>query len=1091
MSAIEGTVISSWQVAPQAAQDTANFQLLSEFAAIGLWSSDAAGLCTYFNPYWQTLHQISGVQAIGLGWLQAVHPQDRDRATEKWHQGHQTAGPFEFEYRVHLPSGEVRIVRSVARVILGPDEAIQGYVGSVQDITELRATKRLLTSESARLAGLLDATGAAFVDWNVQTGAVIGNASWAKMTGHQALDPAHHTYAGQMETVHPDDRPVVIKALDDHFADPSQPFEFQIRKRHLDGHWVWLMVRGRVASYTADGKADKVTAVQFDISDQKAREQALRRSEALLAQTGEIAAVGGWELDLLTNRLTWTDQTCRIHGLEPGYVPVLEQAIDFYAPASRPLIRSAVEKGLKDGTPWDLELQLDRADDTRTWVRAVGAVDWANGRPVRLYGAFQDINDRVIRQNQIEADLHRIALATASGGIGVWELNRDTGVLHWDDRMYDLFGAQAGQRADPLTLWDAAQHPDDQVRVEAEVNASLAVGEQFNSEFRIILPDGTERKIRAMAELSGPGNNFLIGINWDVTATRQMAAELAAQSELLRITLRSIGDGVITTDAAGQVTWLNPLAERLTGWINDEAIGQPIDQVFQMLRETSLLPEECPVNVCLRLQRATTPNVDAILLSRDGTHFGIAETAAPIKDDTGLIHGAVLVFHDVTKERLHSGQMTWRATHDHLTGVKNRVVFEARIEQLLADGPGQHGQHAVMFLDLDQFKLVNDGCGHAAGDVVLQQVTTILSQSIREQDLLARVGGDEFGIILENCTIADATQIAQSICDQMKYYRYVHDGRQYKLGASIGLAATNGSWLSVAALVQAADRACAVAKASGRNRVHVASRADAALNLRQGEVNWADRLRQALDTAGFALLMQPVRPLAPGASDIHAEVLLRLMSPDGSFILPGVFMPAAERFNLATEIDLMVLGQTIAALASLSDLTAIHTISVNLSGRSIGDRGFHRQVAAMLRAAGPDICTRLSFDISETAAVAHFADATRFIKLMHDISVRVALEDFGAGVSSFGYLQALKVDSLKIDNQFLRDLPSDPMSDVTLRCFVAMAQLAGIPTLAGFIDQESVLAAVQALGVDFAQGHLIGRPIPMAEWLKTGRPPLV
>ena len=935
-------------------------------------------------------------------------------------------------------------------------------------------------SEAARLAAILKATGAALYEWNIQTGEARVNDPWAQLTGHLLADLGEVRFTTGLPYAHPDDRAAAGRIIDHALAtDPTRPFEVRFRKQHAAGHWVWIQTRLCVTTTTADGRPEWLSAVQMDITDQKRKENALRKSEAMLAKTGEVAGVGGWDIDLLTGAASWTDQTCRIHGIEPPYQPDLETSLDFYAPESRPLIEAAVKAGMTSGTPWDLELQLIRIDGTRIHVRAVGVVEFDGKIPVRMYGAFQDISARVAQDQALRNEQKRVALATRSGGIGIWAYDPVTGTATWDDQMYRLFGLDPSLRQDPGLAWRRSVHPDDLARLADQIELTGRHGARVDTEYRVIWPDGSIRHIRAIADRTDTHDPALIGVNWDVTEIRNLTAELADQHQLMRVTLRSIGDAVITTDADGAVTWMNPVAEALTGWDMAEAMGRPMAQVFKILNETTLLPVESPVETCLKGGVSVGLAAGTILISRSGQHYGIEDSAAPIRDDQGHIHGVVLVFHDVTVERQRSGEMTYRATHDVLTGTKNRTEFELRLKRLLQQSAEDHSEHAMMYLDLDQFKLVNDACGHSAGDEVLQQVTRIFAETVRTRDMIARIGGDEFGIILDHCNVEKAAQIAQTICDKLELYRYSQGDRRFRIGASIGVVPIDARWSTVEVMIQTADGSCAIAKESGRNRVQVWQDSTAALRIRQGEVHWAGRLEQALDEDRLTLFAQPLRALDPQDTGVHVEVLVRLVEADGTLVLPGVFMPSAERFNLATRLDRWVLKHALGFMAGLADPDTFTTVSINLSGRSIGDRAFHRHAVDVLSAAGPAICSRISLEITETAAVANIADASYFIEQVHALGVRVALDDFGAGAASFGYLRALRVDSLKIDGQFIQGLKSDPLSAVTVKCFVDLARIIGIPTVAEFVDQPDTLAAVQALGIDFAQGFLIATPLPL------------
>ena len=1063
-----------------AAQVASELQALNDTVPLGIFASDASGGCLHVNTQWRAIYGLTDAEAKGDGWSRRIHPQDQALVYAQWQDCTRRRVDFDMQFRLLHPDGAIKVVRAVSRPTVDPSGRVIGHVGSVEDVTEHVQLQQMLDQKRGRLAAILDATGAATFEWNLQTDAARVNENWASLTGHKLNDFPEVRLNREFLTLHPDDRANAIAILDQSLAsDITQPFEIKYRKQHADGHWIWLLTRFRVTTTTADGKPEWISAVQIDISDQKRQEAALRTSESLLTKTGEVAGVGGWNVDLLTGVLTWTDQTCRIHGIEPPFHPNVEEAIAYYAPASQPIIEAALKTAMECGTGWDLELQLIRVDGVMVWVRAVGAVEFEGNIPIRIYGAFQDISARRTQEQALIDEKARVVLATKSGGIGIWDFNAQTQLATWDDQMYRLFGADPALRKDPSIIWARAMHPDDIKRVEAESAFARKHRTRVETEFRVLWPDGSMHHLRSMADQSKDMIGSLIGVTWDVTAIRSLTAELAEQHQLMRVTMRSIGDAVITTDAKGNITWMNPVAEALTGWTSELARTRPMAQVFNILNEATLLPAQSPVATCLAGGVSVGLAAGTILISRTGEQFGIEDSAAPIKDDNGTVLGVVLVFHDVTAERRLSGEMTYRATHDALTGVKNRTEFELRLKRLLQQSAEDHSSHAMMFIDLDQFKLVNDACGHSAGDEVLQQVTRIFAETVRSRDQIARIGGDEFGVILEHCSVEKAATLAQTICDKMDNYRYSHGDRRFRIGASIGLIPVDSRWPSVAAMIQTADASCAIAKDSGRNRVQIWQDSAAALKLRQSEVHWASRLEQALDEDRFVLFAQSIQALGAKVPGIHAELLVRMVDIDGTLILPGVFMPSAERFNLVTRIDRWVLKHAVGFMAGLPDLAPVATISINLSGRSIGDRAFHRHVVSVLDAAGPAICSRLSLEITETAAVANIADAALFIEQVHARGARVALDDFGAGAASFGYLRALRVDWLKIDGQFIQGIQDDPLSKVAVTCFVELARILGIPTIAEFVDHPDVLMSVRELGIDFAQGYLIARPAPL------------
>jgi len=438
-------------------------------------------------------------------------------------------------------------------------------------------------------------------------------------------------------------------------------------------------------------------------------------------------------------------------------------------------------------------------------------------------------------------------------------------------------------------------------------------------------------------------------------------------------------------------------------------------------------------------------------------------------------------------QQLHeaSGEMHYNATHDALTGLLNRSEFEARLRRVLQKAAEDRSEHAMLYIDIDQFKLVNDSCGHAIGDQLLRQVGKLFNDAIRTRDTLARLGGDEFAIILEHCSAEQAQRVAQQICDAMAAFRFVHDERSFRVGASIGLVPVDARWSTAAAIMQAADASCYAAKEGGRNRVHLWFDTDTAIRVRAGEMQWAMRIEQALDRDQFVLYAQRIEELGKKSHGIRAEALLRMLQEDGDLVPPGAFLPAAERFHLASRIDKWVMQHALAWLKSLPDPRVIRTLSINLSGHSIGDRAFHRHAIESFRAAGSRICQQVCVEITETAAVTNLGDAAAFITQIRALGVQVALDDFGSGASSFGYLKNLPVDYLKIDGQFVRDVVDDPLDEAAVRCFAEVARVIGVKTVAEFVDRPEVLAKLRALGIDYAQGFLMHRPAPLNDLLKS------
>ncbi|HTS52746.1 MAG TPA: EAL domain-containing protein [Burkholderiales bacterium] len=424
----------------------------------------------------------------------------------------------------------------------------------------------------------------------------------------------------------------------------------------------------------------------------------------------------------------------------------------------------------------------------------------------------------------------------------------------------------------------------------------------------------------------------------------------------------------------------------------------------------------------------------------------------------------------------YAAKLAYHASHDPLTNLLNRLEFENRLRQALETVAAQGRQHVVMYLDLDQFKIVNDTCGHAAGDRLLRQVSMLLTQKVRDSDSLARIGGDEFGVLLENCPMQDAIRIADELRRCIADFRFVNDDRSFTIGASIGVVQVADSTLNLTEVLGAADAACYMAKEKGRNRVQYYRPHDSDVSLRRGEMEWASRLQRALQEGRFVLYAQRIMSVA-GASPLenHQELLVRMLDEHGRIVLPMAFIPAAERYSLMPSIDQWVIQRAFATINSFGEV--IGTYAINVSGKSIADERFLEFVREQFRhyrMPPRSIC----FEITETAAIANFDKAARFFGEMKSLGCLFSLDDFGAGMSSFGYLKHLPVDFIKIDGSFVKNVAHDEVDRATVQAINDVGHVMGKKTIGEFVDGEMGLIALREIGVDFAQGDWISPPAP-------------
>ena len=673
----------------------------------------------------------------------------------------------------------------------------------------------------------------------------------------------------------------------------------------------------------------------------------------------------------------------------------------------------------------------------------------------------------------------RNELVNATANDGIWDFDGDTKRINLSRRWKAMLGYDLDDD-DVLLDWYGLVHPTDMSHVQSKMKDHLAgKSDFFESVHRMRHQNGDWRWMssRAKAVLDEKGRLLrLLGVEVDITERKLYEEALFREKESAQITLQSIGDGVITTDAKCTVEYVNPVAEELTGWKVDTGSGRPIDEIFRGFHEETCEPLENPLSVAIRRNRAIKSVRPTLLIRRDGNELYIESTASPILDGKGNVTGGVLVFHDVSESRELNRRLSYHASHDILTGLVNRREFENRLERALRSAKARETSYALCYLDLDQFKIVNDSCGHSAGDALLGQLGALLKSKIRWRDTLARLGGDEFGVLLESCSLDEAMQSAESLRIAISEYKFMWDERSFRLGVSIGVVPISADNEDVAALLSAADSACAAAKEAGRNRIHSFQENDIDLMRRRREMQWAARINNALEEDRFELFRQTILPLQVEEEGAHYEILLRMRDENGGIISPGLFIEAAERYGITPNIDRWVIRSAFRWLVSEADeRERLALCSINLSGQSLGDEKFLPFVTEQFHMSGLD-ATKICFEITETAAIASYSQANRFINALKELGCKFALDDFGTGLSSFGYLKHFPVDYLKIDGSFVKEILHDPIDREMVRSINEIGHLTGKQTIAEFAENEEIITMLRGMGVDYAQGYGVSEP---------------
>lgn len=581
--------------------------------------------------------------------------------------------------------------------------------------------------------------------------------------------------------------------------------------------------------------------------------------------------------------------------------------------------------------------------------------------------------------------------------------------------------------------------------------------------------------------LLGSANLFLliagaIMLSYALTLRRIRNAESLFRAAFMQSTV-----GMVKLMPDGRIIALNEQAERLLGLAPGAAVGAS----FQSL----LMPVDPAELAALDLDWATLDApIECRLRGRDGRAVWCRLTASTINERDRIASRVFVIVEDVSEARLLSESLSHQATHDPLTGLINRREIERRIEALLHDSALPWRRHTLCFLDLDQFKLVNDSSSHAAGDQLLRLVASSLPPRLGPADWAGRLGGDEFALLLTDTPIDEGVRVAERINRALAETSLLWEGRHFSLTSSTGLVEINAETPSVGWLLRAADTACYLAKESGRNQVRVYVESDREVARRHDEMSWANQIRAAIAEGRLRLFAQRIESLRPGSRDgLQYEVLVRMLDLAGNVCHPAVFLNAVERFDQAAAVDIKVLSMALEQLAMHPrHLEALELCHINVSGQSAASVAFRDQVIALLDASRVPP-QKLCFELTETASIHAFGEARAFIDAMRSRGCSVALDDFGSGLSSFAYLKNLPVDILKIDGMFVRDIAHDPLDLAVVRAVTEVAHTLGKTVIAEWAETPEVIDRLREIGVDLAQGYALHSPEPMEDLVREQR----
>jgi len=811
--------------------------------------------------------------------------------------------------------------------------------------------------------------------------------------------------------------------------------------------------------------------------------QRLRESEARFRVIFERAAVGIAQLDLEGHFLQVNQRLCEFLGY--SHEEMLRSSMQEISDprdleASLRLRQKAISGEIDT---YNLERRYRHKDGRLVWGQMiVSLVRSETGAPQYFISACKDITER----KQAELDLRRerdftdAILNTVASLVIV--MDKQGHIVRFNRSCEELTGYRFGEIKDRYP-WDFLLIPEDREPVR-DVFQRLTAGHfpnQHQNEW--IARDNTRYMIdwsnTALVDARGD-ITYIIATGINITERVKTERELLRVNERNRLLLDSAGEGIFGIDSEGNCTFVNRAGQEMLGFSNQELLDNNMHELTHHTRPGGLAypAEECAILQALTGKEGVRVN-DEVFWHKDGSSFPVEYSAFPFSEES-KIAGAVVVFRNVADNRAMVRKMDYLATHDSLTGLANRYAFERRLRQAMESVAAEEAEHVLCYLDLDQFKVVNDTCGHVAGDELLRQLSTVLHKRVRQGDTLGRLGGDEFGVLLENCPMEDAMRVVDDLRSVVQEFRFVWEKKIFSIGVSIGIVAINTATESISTALSKADTACYAAKEAGRNRAHVYEPDDVDLVRRHGEMQWVSRIHQAFEDKRFFLRRQRIVNIDPNPARGECfEILIGLRDRDGHTIPPGAFLPAAERFNLMPTMDRWVVRTTLQWLGdSEFQLDTLVFFTINLSGTTLADDFFLQFLINEIKDSAVP-ASKICFEITETAAIANLQRATLFMTELKQLGCRFALDDFGSGMSSFAYLKNLPVDFLKIDGTFVRDISSDEVDRVMVEAINKVGHVMGLQTIAEHVENQETLHILKTIGVDYAQGYELGAPEPL------------
>ncbi|NKB36929.1 MAG: EAL domain-containing protein [Gammaproteobacteria bacterium] len=827
----------------------------------------------------------------------------------------------------------------------------------------------------------------------------------------------------------------------------------------------------------------------YDLSTQRKNEASLEKTKEIVKLAAHDAEIWFWEYDYRSKKISF--EVMSEDGSEAKTCMDFKAWLRLVHPDYRQGLRSQLAQlESLEKNYLELEFKLKQENTDWAWIQSCGKIISVgeDKLPLRAGGTSLNVSQRKDQEYELKkqnisllAAEQRLRLAQVSGGVASWERDfKSLQLTYFSYNLPTLYGLNA---TDSFSCYEHMLdriHPADREFVRKEVESACKnCKEQFSFDYRILWPDKSTHWISLRAALIFDDAGLpvkITGTSFDVTEKKNALEQLKESEERLRNVFNQSSIPILLVSADERIIRVNEALCNLTEYDEDILLHMNLSDIVHT-NDMAEIGKRISQVVVGEKDKFT---VESRFITRQKNTKWTSADFEGIKSKDGSFKSAMIQIRDITEVRDLSSKLSQEISYDRLTGLLNRREFESRIVNILPGIIQKNTDSTLAYLDLDQFKVINDTCGHAAGDELLRQVSVLLQSMFRRDDVVARMGGDEFCVFTEGCDIERAQQVLRKAHEALKELRFLWDEKTFNVTISTGLVAVGEDSADIGEILRRADTACYAAKDAGRNRLHIYHQQDEELSKRSGEMDWVSKITSALEDDRFQLYCQPIAAVENSDADkLYYEVLLRLEAKDGALIPPGVFLPAAEKYGLSTRLDKWVISHTLEWLQKNPEHVArLDLCCINLSGHSIGDRELlqfiETQIAEKKLPPG-----KICFEITETAAVANLADATSFIQTLKKMGCLFALDDFGAGLCSFAYLKSLQVDILKIDGTFVREIVSDPVDLAMVRSINEIGKVLGKRTTAEFVENDEILALLKEIGVDRAQGYGISRPIPL------------